>query len=133
MQAVSKEVAVDAVESWMDHKRVKNSKRESSQDAIETLTNGFEDGILVLDDESFEVTMELNFPIGMEGNVKHLVFKPRLQMKTIHKHLKGKKATEADARILAYVCALTGQPSTVIQEMDTEDYSICQSFATFFF
>lgn len=128
---LSREVAEQEVNAWLDFKKVRDRKRESSEDSIESLVYGFMDGDLVMDSESKEITLKLQFPIG--GSINELKFKPRLRLNDVHSHLKNVKSSDVDGRILAYVCALTGQNSGIISNMDSEDYSIAQSLAVFFF
>jgi len=127
-KAVSKEVAKQEVDKWLDFKRVKARKRKSNEDSIETMIESFEDGTLILDEKTHEIKLKLEWEVGGK---KELIFQPRLKMIDIHSRLKQTK--NADERIMAYICALTGQNTGVIGQCDPEDYSIAQTIAIFFF
>ena len=77
--------------------------------------------------------MNLSWPIGDGGKINKLVFKPRLTVGEIHNNLKGIKSNDTDARIYAYIAALTDQPIGVIRSLDTEDYRVASSIVVFFF
>lgn len=127
---VSREIAEQEVTKWMDSKRMKSKKRESNAESVENLVDAISDGYLALDEETNVFTLKLSFPID---GVTDLKFKPRLTVAEAHKRLERVKPTDVDARIMAYICALTGQNSGVIGALDTDDYGICQSIAVFFF
>lgn len=128
---IPKDLAEKEVNAWLDFKRVKAKKREENESSIETLIDGFECGALSLNPETKELKLKLGFPIG--DSQGELVFKPRLKVGEAHKQLQGVSASNVDGRILAYVSALTNTNSGVIKDMDTEDYTIAQSIAIFFF
>ncbi len=129
-KVISRDLAEQEVNEWLDFKRVKSKKRESNADAIENLIDGFCDGDLVMDQETKEITLKLSFPAG---NLNEFKFKPRLKLSDTHTYLKNAKSGDLDARVLAYMCALTGLNSGIVKELDTEDYGLAQSIAIFFF
>ena len=96
------------------------------------MIDAFVDGTVTLNENNV-ITHHLTFPIGDDGSIATLDFVPRIAVGTLHKHLKGVSAGNADGRILAYISALTNKPSGLIGKMDTEDYSIASSIAIFFF
>lgn len=125
------EVAEKDMSTWLDAKRITESGKETYKDQIETITNAIMDGILSLnDDNSF--THNLLFHIEGDSPISTLEYKSRLKVSTVHSHLKGIKPGDADARICAYVGALTSNPSAVIKGLDTQDYSIAQAISVFF-
>ncbi len=126
---VSKEIAEKEIEKWLDFKKVKAKKKEAYKDAIESLVDAVSEGSLVLN-EDFSLTHKLIFPVGNEGAFKDLTYKPRIDVATIQKYANG--ATSGDARVLSTIAALSGQASTIISKMDTEDYGIASSVAIFF-
>ena len=126
---VSRDVAMIEVEKWLDNKKLSDKKRETNKDSIDALIEGIEDGILSIDESDFSIKMNLDFPVG---DLKTLTFKARLSVGELHKYLNGVKSTDGDGRILAYVCALTGQNSGLIKMMFLEDYSVASNIAYFF-
>lgn len=134
-KVISREQAIIEVTAWLDHKKMSDRKRESNKESIEALTDAVEDGLLVLDqgteekEGTFEWKQLLKFPVG---EIKELNFKARMPVGTIHVNLSGTKSDDGDARILAYVAALSGQNSGIIRKLDTEDYSVSKNIAYFF-
>jgi hypothetical protein len=84
-----------------------------------------------LNEETHELEYTLDIPIG-DSKIQVLKFRPRLTVGEINKRLKGVSPKEADARVVAYVAALTGQNSGVIELLDTNDYDVCQAISVFF-
>jgi hypothetical protein len=134
MNLVSKEVAELEVTKWLDFKKVSETKREANKESIKSLCEAVSDGSLTLNDDN-KFIHKLKFPIeNNEGivTVSELKYKPRLTTKNVKPYLSSVKATDVDGRIMAYVCALTENSTNIIAEIDTEDYSVCQSIAIFF-
>jgi hypothetical protein len=131
MGKVNRELAEQTVDKWLDYKRVKPAKRESYKASIENITDAVEEGSLILNEETHELEYTLDIPIG-EAKIQVLKFRPRLTVGEINKRLKGVSPKEADARVVAYVSALTGQNSGVIEMLDTNDYDVCQAISVFF-
>lgn len=131
MIAVSKEIATQEINKWLDFKKVNDKKKEAQKDQIESLVDALVDGSLVLNAD-FVLTQTLKFPTEGELKIISLDFKPRLKMQAIHNAMGGVKSGDVDGRVLAYIAALTSTPKAVIKDLDTEDYSISQSIAIFF-
>ena len=131
MGVISKEIALQEVEKWLDYKKISESKKEARTESIDALVEAISDGYLVLNDD-FSFVQTLKFPTENEMSFKQLTYKPRLKISTIHSHLQGVKASDGDSRICAYVAALTSLPKDLIKALDTEDYSIAQGIAIFF-
>jgi hypothetical protein len=131
MGKVNRELAEQTVDKWLDYKRVKPAKRESYKASIENITDAIEEGSLIFNEETHELEYTLDIPIG-ESKIQVLKFRPRLTVGEINKRLKGVSPKEADARVVAYVSALTGQNSGVIELLDTNDYDVCQAISVFF-
>jgi hypothetical protein len=131
MGKVNRELAEQTVDKWLDYKRVKPAKRESYRASIENITDAVEEGSLILNEETHELEYTLDIPIG-DSKIQVLKFRPRLTVGEINKRLKGVSPKEADARVVAYVAALTGQNSGVIELLDTNDYDVCQAISVFF-
>jgi hypothetical protein len=131
MGRVNRELAEQTVDKWLDYKRVKPAKRESYKASIENITDAVEEGSLILNEETHELEYTLDIPIG-DSKIQVLKFRPRLTVGEINKRLKGVSPKEADARVVAYVAALTGQNSGVIELLDTNDYDVCQAISVFF-
>ena len=128
---VTKEVALKEVNKWLDFKKVSEKKREENDDAIESLADAIVEGVLVLkSDKRFVQT--LLFPIGDEGAIKTLTYKPRIKMSEVEARSQKVKPGDTQGIIRGYICALTEQAAAIIKELDTEDNRISRSIATFF-
>ncbi len=128
---ISKDIAQTEVDKWLDYKKIGESKREKQRESIDALIENFADGILILKDDH-TIIHTLKIPLDGEIPLKTLEYKPRLKTETVQLHLQGVKATEIDARLSAYIAALTSKPKALINKMDTEDTIIAQSIAIFF-
>lgn len=130
---VSKEVAINDINEWLDAKKISSKKRVLQVEQIESLVSEVEDGNLSFDPETKSLTYKLKFPLEGENlNLSELKFKYRITSNDLAPYLKGVKPSDADGRLAAYICALTGQNSGYIRKLDTEDLSIAQSIAVFF-
>lgn len=130
MSKVSREVAEKDVQRWLDHKRVKELKREKNKDAIESMIECVMDGTLVIDDECV-ITHNLLFPLGNDENIKELKYSPRLTVGRIGEYTKNAKTN--DERVRGYISALSGMSNGLISNMETEDYSVVGNVVIFFF
>ena len=132
MSKVARDVAELEIEAWLDHKKVKSKKRESLSDNIEALVEAVEEGVLSFDEDSGELVQRLEHPVGENGYLKELRYKPRLKVGQVHRHLKGLDSGDLDGRMKAYICAITNQSSELIGGMDSDDYGIPNSIVVFF-
>ena len=129
---VSKEVAVKEIQKWLDYKQVDELKVEENQTSIDTLVYAIQTGHLSFNSKDNMLTQKLKFPIGNETTIDVLVYKPRLKMSEVHLRTQNVKSNDTFGLITAYVCALTGQNSGLINEIETEDNRIAQAIAIFF-
>ena len=134
MSTVSKEVATQDIEKWLEYRKVKDKKIQESLSQQEELIAAIEDGSMVVDSD-FNLVFKLAFPIKNpqgEVTVSELKFKPRIFVHELNAKLKGVSASSPDERILAYAAALTGQTNALISKLDTEDYRIVSSIVMYF-
>lgn len=129
---VAIEVAKSDIEAWLDHKKITDKKREAYESNIETLTDAIVDGYLVHNSQDHTLEHTLKFSFGTEMKVEKLTYIPRLNMQRLKPYLTGVKSTDADGRITAYICALTGKAKGIIEQLDSEDLTIAQAVAIFF-
>jgi Asp-tRNA(Asn)/Glu-tRNA(Gln) amidotransferase B subunit len=128
---VSKEQATKEVNGWLDYKKVSVSKRESSKEQISALVDAVCEGYLSIKEDK-TIEQSLKFPTEGAAPISKIQYQPRIKVSSINQHLQGVKATDIDARMLAYVAALTNVTKGVLGSFDTEDYGIAQSIAIFF-
>jgi hypothetical protein len=131
MAKISREIAEKEVLTWLDFKKVSEKKREGYKDAIETLNDAVCEGKMIVEADH-SLKQILLWPTEGESPMKELTYKPRLKVHEIHSKLDQVKGTSGDARIMAYVSALTTVPMAVIKQLDSEDYNVAQSVAIFF-
>lgn len=134
MTKVANEVAVQEFERWLDYKRIKQKKREDNKSFEETIVQCIEDGEIAIDDNCVLTFTLPEILKDDNGNtmLEKLIFPPRVRVKQINNKMKGFKSDDADARVLAYISAISGQNTGVISNMYTEDYSVCQSIVMYF-
>lgn len=130
-KVVNDVTAEEMINQWMDHKKVRDRKREAYKQSIESLVDAAKDGELVLD-KGFKLIYTLRHPIDNEVKTSKLEFKPRINTKELKRKTKGISAGDVEGRTAAYVAALTNQPVNLIEELDTEDNDIASSIAVFF-
>ena len=134
MSKVKENVAVNEVNRWLEFKKIKAKKIEESGEAIETISEAIQLGILSID-ENCIFKHKLEIPIESEGNkimLSELTYKPRLKISEVHPKLQKVKTGDIHGMISSYISALTGQNSGMIRSLDTEDYRVAQAIATFF-
>lgn len=139
-EKVSREIAQEEVEAWMDAKKVGAAKRDSDlyREAKEALINGVMYGRLSFNTETGQLTQYLDFPLELkdkQGNtletISKLPIRNRISEDDISAKLKGKDHDGLNI-LRAYAAAITSQPMAVIGRLDSEDSSLLKSVASFF-
>lgn len=131
MSVVSYEVASSEIQSWLDAKKVPQSKREASEDYINTLIDAVAEGEMVVN-SSNELEYKLKFPTEGEEPVTKITFKPRIKTGDINTRLKNMKSKDSLNTLLAVISAVTNQPTSLLEKLDTQDMGICNAVAVFF-
>lgn len=132
MSKVTIEVAEDEINSWLDKKKILPGLRDARREHINQLVECIQEGVLELNNETFELTHNLLEPFGNEQKTTKLVYKPRLNDKLLQPWLKGVKGDDAEGRMLGYVAALTNTNRLLLELMDTADKRIAMAIAIFF-
>lgn len=128
MSKVSQDVAEKEITEWLDYKRIKPSRRKDLEEQIVGLVSLVEEGdLVILDDKSMELTLGQSL-----DSKSKLTFKPRLSLREVQPRLREVKPGDADGRLMAYICALTGESMGMLGLMDTVDYTACTNIAVFF-
>lgn len=128
---VSKDQAAEEVEKWLNFKKVSTTQREEHAEFIKALAEYISVGILVLN-EDHTFTHTLQFPIGTGDAITSLTYKARINPKILKPYLSAVKSGDSSGLIWAHICALTGQNSGVIIELDQEDIKIARAITVFF-
>lgn len=133
-EVVSKEVAEQEVEKWLDYKKYDEEENEELMQRKETLARAISLGHLTLE-KDFSLKHNLKFPItDDEGKplLSEMRYKPRLKMSEVETKMKGIDTKVGLSVIGAYVAALTDQSNGLIKKLDSSDNKIAQSVAGFF-
>ena len=134
MEKVARPAAELEFNSWLDFKRVKESKRVENQQFGEQIINGISDGTITIDEATKQMTVKLDFPLtDDQGNetVNELVVKPRLTVQELNAKLGGTKGNAMDMQP-AYIAAITSKPIGLIKKLDTQDYSLLINIVVYF-
>lgn len=130
-KAIPRDKAVEELEKWLEAKKISGNKRRSNEDMEEELVDAIEDGYLILNDDN-TWTQKLKFPID-NANVSELKHAFRINIGVLNTKLRGTKIDDIAKRVQIYVSVLTDQPNAIIGSLDTVDYSIASTIATYFF
>lgn len=128
---INKDQAKKEVDRWLEAKKVKQSAILESADSIDQLADDVADGFLVLNEDNKWI-QKLVWPLGNNGQVTELIYKPRITDLDISKYSKGIKPQDFRGQINAVTCALTDQPMGIINKLDTEDRRTARSLSGFF-
>jgi hypothetical protein len=134
MAKIKREVAEAEVESWLDKKKVFQETRDRYKDHIEIMIEAIMNGVLFLNQDSFEWTHSLLFPLGDDGKeqITELKYRCRVNEKLVLPHTRGLKSDDADGRFNALIAAVTSESKGVIVSLDSADKRIATSIGVFF-
>ena len=135
MIQITEEMAHEEVQKWLNHRGVRQSKRDALQNSIDSLIEEFADGTLRLD-EDFNIHQTLRFPLKNENGditLSSLKYNSRARQNQINLAMSNVKANNGLGMITAYISALTGVVKGLVDSMDTEDHKVGQIIASFFF
>ena len=132
MEKITYEIAQKEIETWMDARRVSQSKRKNNESGVETLIEAVMYGQIVINEDTNQITQNLAYPLGEDESVKTLVYKSRITQKEVQDRVSSLKSQDSLSIISAYISALTLQPIAVLGKLDSTDYSLCQAIAVFF-
>lgn len=125
-------MAAKDLESWLDYKKIFETTKDANEQNITFLVEMISEGVLSIDQDTFEITHTLLFEIGEDHKISELKYKPRLNDRMLLPKMKGIAANDADGRLSAHIAALTNQPMGIIKSLDSIDKKIGSSIAVFF-
>jgi len=130
---LSKELAEEAVTSWLDYKQVDPLQRKDQEAQIEAMISFVTNGNLILN-EDYTFKHILKFPLGEDGKIPvlEITYKARLREQELSHKLSMVKSDDGDGRLLAHIQALSGEVKGIITALDKEDIKIARSVAVFF-
>lgn len=123
-ELISKEVATEQVNEWLDGKRVDPLTRTEKVQAVNKLVSAVMYGQLVIHTDG-SLTHKLIYPVGDKTEFN---YKGRLTVDEIEACM-GVSTTSASK---LYGAALTGENSGYIGKMDTADAGILNAVVVFF-
>lgn len=131
---VSEEVAEKDIARWLDARKTSDKKKQSMVESIKELVGYVMEGKLIVTEEG-TLKQTLDFPFGDETTLKELEYKMRINVGDIQKRMTGNniKSGDIDGRLMVYASALTGKPFATIAQLDSSDYSVTSTVASFFF
>ena len=132
MDKVSREIAEQEVNSWIEHKKMSNKRKEEKKDSIESLISYVQEGIISVDPSTFEIIQNLNFEIGEQIKIPNLKWKPFGNVGRVQLHMKNVDSTDFTGNCIAHACAQTGQSKNIINNLDSEDAVVMKVLAVFF-
>jgi hypothetical protein len=133
MEAITREIAEKEVNAWLAWKKVPQAYIDGSKLYINGMIIAVQEGSMIIDSETKEITHKLKWPIGSgEFAITELKYKPRLGVSVIQANIAGISMTDLTGRTLGIIAALCGKPRTEIAPMDSEDYRAASDVAAFF-
>lgn len=125
-ELITKEVAEQEINAWLDYKKIKPSQRISNKPHIDILVEGIMCGDLSIDpDKDFLITQKLCFPV--DGLFDSLTYKSRASVGDIQK-----ATNETKEVFFSTVSVLTGKGASHIKRMDSEDSKVAYAITVFF-
>lgn len=131
MDKITREVATNEINGWLDKKKVYDATRETNRESIEILIEAMTKGDLSLNDKG-EFTHKLLFPDALNGAATEFKYKARLNDDMVRSHKQGIKANDFEGMWAAYGAALTAQPKKLINLLDSADKKIFNAIVVFF-
>jgi hypothetical protein len=131
---VDRNQAISEFEKWLEFKKINERKRQEMFSFEETIIDAIEEGRMTIDDK-MQIELNLHFPLKNEAEeivLGKLSFKPRIRLQELNSKLKGIKPGDGDARIVAYMAALTSVNSGLLSKLYTEDTDVCQAICMYF-
>lgn len=132
MDLISKEVAEKEVNAWLDYKKVNAKRREFLKGNIENIISGIQDGTFIIHPDTFIIEHKLSMPLGLNGQIKALSYKPRMSVGAIQDNLNGVNKEDTIAVTVCYIMTLSGESKLILKGLDRDDYQNADSIAAFF-
>lgn len=135
MNKVNKQTATLEFEKWVAAKKMSASKvnGDGMKSVSETIISEIEDGNLTLN-ENNEWVYDLKFPVKTgDTSIDRLVFKPRVQAGRLDARYKKLDMKDINGRYACIIAELTGENEGIAKSLDTEDSSLCNAIASYFF
>lgn len=125
---VSKLVAANDVEQWLQKMKVTARKRDEKQKDIQTLIKAVMYGEAKVDAEG-NLVQVLQFPTSA---LQELKYGQRVTVEDVSTKTKANGSTDAFGVMVAYISAITGNAMGVIETMDNGDMELASIIVGFF-
>jgi len=132
MDAVSNEQAIKEVNAWLDYKKVNAKRRENLKGNIDNIVACVQDGTFIIQPDTFIIEHTLSVPLGVNGAIKTLKYKPRMSVGSLQDNLNGVNVNDSIQLTLSYIMALTGEARAILKGLDRDDYYNADMVAVFF-
>lgn len=129
---IAREVAEAEVTKWLDDKRIQPSQREANEEQVKTLIDSFCDGVLVREESSGGLIHNLIWPLEGESTFISLKYRFRMNDKDLVEPMKGVSPKDGDARMTAYISAVSNAPKGIIRQLDPVDKRVALAVTIFF-
>jgi integrase len=122
------ETAVEQVHQWLDSKKVSRRKQQQYEAQINIIAREISDGWAYIN-SSQQIVQKLRFPVT---DRETLTYKNRLTKGDVDAYTKNLNPRDGEARVVAYICALTGLATGEVKRLDMEDLDLADAIAVFF-
>lgn len=138
---VAKSVAEKEIEAWFEYKKIRPDLRNKPNQISgvdsqrEAIVNSVMYGIVTFKPETGELAQVLQFPLTKEDGatfLSKLTFKPRLTRLEVMNCSKGLKPMDIEGKQAAYLSAIVGKPTSVLNQMDEVDRGLADVIAGYF-
>lgn len=132
MEVVSREVAENEVNAWLDYIHVRKSQRESefAKVYINHIVESVMEGSLIFNEDK-TITQKLLTPLG-EGATKEIVYNSRFEVGKMIDIMAGVKSSDEASKVIAILSLLSGKPIAVFKKLERSDYVIAEKITLFF-
>jgi len=126
------EVALQEINEQLDKKKIYPKKRQEMAGIAETIAEAMQYGQVVIGENS--ITQTLLCPIKDHTGaivIDKLEFKGRISPEVMASKYRAAKASSSEDRLIAAICAYTGEVKGIIDKLDTQDRNTCESLGFF--
>jgi len=125
---VSKDVATQDFKRFTDGLKISDKKLSKLQDEKDQFIELIQFGNIIIKDD-LSVVYKLDIPLD-DANISELIFEcKRVKVSDIEKRMTGKTDMEKSRNMMSF---LTGQNSSLLGEIDADDFISLSSIASFF-
>lgn len=132
MSVISKDIAESEVKQWLTAIGTSEDQIQDLKTNVQILVDAVAAGSLVLDIENQTAIQKLRVVFGKEEKISQLNFKANLTIGEIESFKKSISHDVDNRNISAAICASSGNPYSVTQQMNAKDYNLSAALVLFF-